>query len=906
MAQRMRRLTRSRDETSPEPVLRRSRTGFKDKKSPTLAYVFGGKKLAAHRGPDKTNVDAKVAPNVWKVHNTFRAPVNPDALFSEPHNYDPGGRLRADAWYEAILGLDESFAGHIESSKEVPESTEEKGQPSTNEEDLFRKVIPSSLECETTGTRGRVRGRKSPVEFLRVGKRLSERQRKINLVYYKTRKSSTFFGALERHRKRREAGRRAKYSKDVLQHEYTYTISLGRLSDGNEARSEISEESPNLTYQLGDFSTKWLQHIAKLKQTYFKGAISDQALEPPCLDPAAEGWAQDILEGGKSPAELQSRIQKSWRHHRVWEEALTWLLENDAGSAVDFLKITHQAPLPPRYIVGQALEYLILRYTSEAAQRNDDARDHLQAICRAIPQLASRPSHDKLWIDGSHLTWLLDKLAPDIVAETLADWDKSTFQIPISTRLHAIRRLTMKDSTIEAAIVNLGRLRPPAPAYCNHDLIRMACFSILRRTARRPNGHQMCLEAISNLVSIGVNLNVQLCTMAMLNAVRAGDSQAAFNVYHLLQENGIEPDKYLFSVLIQACKLVVDDGGRLASIIDTALRKGILLTSPHVASDVLDALFIYHNKAERHDTFKLMLESYDQLFDRKPLLDLELMVTPHTPQPSTIMASVAPALGTIIRSFLAHEKPTVRRVVQLYRQCRHLALTGQQTFSDMWKSDHVPNAFVAYLAGQRHGLRWAAEVIENMSRDALEEQPLQGLMQRGDRLPKGPPTTTTQDPEAQHARTTERSVLEASREETLGTTSSSYRRTGFSAPTQITLSILHRSLCQQAQPRNQLIIQAERVFEQMLSQGGQVHRKSWTTMMYAYKRVRDYEAALRCIESMKELGYWDHDKGLNSINMLQSLRRRDSQHGSHHSETRKDWVDDAVEELQQLEAQRGS
>lgn len=871
--------TGDRKATGGTIAARTTRT-IKDRTSPSLtAYLYPPGEREKRRKPEaKEDEENKVAsPNIFKVYNTFRAPSLPETHFWDTDKMWSGGRTRADDWYEAILGL----GGQKEHTARRPSGISKLVKVAEKAENMDHAARLSRTPVKAFRTNGVARQKRwKKVKLVRITK-AHGRHPRPRTTFHKSRRTSARMYAVLRYQKVRGVLRRKSYQRNVENDEYTYTVSLGRVWKKVVTRTS-RQKSVDIEYLLGDFSSKWLTRIATLKRPYFKEPLSIVPREPPSLDPAAESWARAILSGDATSDQLQSNLMKSTRRHRAWEEALLWIFENDPDQACNFLKITHQRPLPPAYMVGQAVEYLILRATLHPRRQ-----ERSESIASVISSVCCRPTYDKLWIDGSHLTWLLQGLDTPSVLTKLKNWENQGFHVPLNTRLHAVRHLSQSGETLAAAVEHLGKIELPSPRAIDHDVIRSVCFSVLRQTVGRKGGHKMCIDAISNLVSIGVNLNVQLCTMVMLNAVRAGDPQAAFNVYDMLSQYGIEPDKYVFAILVQACGMMPQEGERLASVIDTALRKGVLLGSPHVASEVLDALYRHHIKRGRRDTFRLMIESYTQLFEIKPLVELGIVSpTAAAPQPPTVMTAQAPPLGTLIRSFLSHGDAGLHKTLSLYRKIRYLALAKQEPYVEMLRTDHIPNAFVGWFASRVNALPYVSEVIKNMDNDAWEavnDQPADrsdgaGSIDKFADLTMEADHPVTNAPLPGTPDTCSPAGLGPLSSTVITTDSYAPQRrpTGFSPPTHLTLSILHNILCRQANTYNRIIDQAEHVLQQMLSRGQPIDRRSWTSMTSAYKRVRNYEGALWCVDQMRQTGCWDDEKGFRMRKGLEHLRDRGS------------------------------
>ncbi|KAG8622828.1 hypothetical protein KVT40_009339 [Elsinoe batatas] len=784
---------------------------------------------------DKKKEEITSCPKVIKVFGKYKAPELSDKDFWHPdHVVHQSPRSRADEWYEAILGLDQQTG-----KRDAPDT----GAGETK--DPKRTGLILRRRWFNKGT-------------VKVLSRRDPRGRRLRMSFIKTRKRSTYQEALERYQARKATARRKRYLRDVSISEHTLTISLGRRWRRLD-HTKPTDSKTDFHYLFGDFSSKWLRWMARLKRPYFTGPQPQPVKEPGELDPAAQKWAHGVLFGQKRARHIQADLSSvSERRHRVWEEALLWILQHSPDDAFFFLRKSHVRPLPPQYMVGQALEYMILRATT--APHLDD-QDLKLKIGKCIAHVSRRPHYDPLHVDGSHLAWLFKTCTGPTTIRILEALKKAEFKLPLNTRLHVIQKLASQEETLEAAIDQLGKIGE-TPAF-NHELIRKACFTIMHRAMRRKDGDQLCVEALGHLVNSGINLNVQVCTIVMLNAVRSRDAISAFHVYNMILENKIEPDKYLFVALIRACKLSPEDGERLAAVIETALQNGILLTSKFVATEVLDALYRHHKKVERPDTYKLIVESYSQLFDIGPLAALEMVPTQQqTKQPKTIMPAEAPPLGIVIRAWMSHGQPTVREVLLRYRLIRHLAKLGRSPFKELLQSDHLSNGFIAWFATHKNGIKWVTEVVRNMEEDAWEP-----VLSRG-----GPSTDTA----SEFVTPDETSIGE--RQQTMDGPRTDRpirgKPTGFSPPTRTTLSILHYFLCRYAKPSNDHIKHAERVLEQMLAHNQDIDHRHWLSMLYAYKRVHDIDAALWCVDKMIEHGCWNSEKGDNMRSQLLLLRKQ--------------------------------
>ncbi|KZM28259.1 hypothetical protein ST47_g593 [Ascochyta rabiei] len=168
------------------------------------------------------------------------------------------------------------------------------------------------------------------------------------------------------------------------------------------------------------------------------------------------------------------------------------------------------------------------------------------------------------------------------------------------------RRLAAFKETERALVVDTERFR-------------WTCAAILRGSMRRGNNYHETPSIVAAFVGLGVKMDLLLYDVVMRNAMDAGDFATAFKVYNALDQNGLTPDKYTFSILLHGCTKQ-SDPAMFKDFGDWCVEKAKELGDPWLATDCLYYAYICEqSKATSARDMGLLWRTYFHLFDLTPL-----------------------------------------------------------------------------------------------------------------------------------------------------------------------------------------------------------------------------------------------------------------------------------------------
>ena len=407
------------------------------------------------------------------------------------------------------------------------------------------------------------------------------------------------------------------------------------------------------------------------------------------------------------------------------------------------------------------------------------------------------------------------------------------FSSYFAKRGHFIKAL---DSLLEAHKHGIG---------LNSLAFRMTCSTVLRKSSEETDGLRVCLRVVSTLVDIGVKLDGPICDIIMLNAVDAGDLKTAFSVYHSLMERGLQPRESTFIILLQGCKLNIDDVDLLNEIIRDAIGNINVRKNVIVATQIMHCLALHHSMHNPQTVLNTLTEAYAQLFGLQPLQKLRLPmpnVSQHHPASEELMAPSRHAMtfmiGASIQQTLSHNA-SPKEVLPLYERWRELVEAGDPLHADLATTDHLANVFLMAFIRTPKGLLHAARVVRDMQR------PL-------------PPSAGVQQ----------------------------------CKPTVQTWSIFLHGFTRHRQMKL-----GEQVLNYMRSKGIEPNSVTWNTLMTGYARAQDVDGTLGTLRLMEASGMvwdvWTH----GGMKALKDRRRLEEEYEKRRLTQSLDFTDDLKQGL---------
>jgi pentatricopeptide repeat protein len=153
----------------------------------------------------------------------------------------------------------------------------------------------------------------------------------------------------------------------------------------------------------------------------------------------------------------------------------------------------------------------------------------------------------------------------------------------------------------------------------NRERLRWTCALILRKSIANGQDYHNTPEIVAAIVGLDIKMDILLYNVVIHNAMDAGDYSTAFKVYNTLEANGLEADKYTYSILLHGCTLQTDPSMFSAFAQHCAEVAGEM-QDPWLATDYLHYLYVRHQKSsDKSQTLDLLQQQYLRFFSARPL-----------------------------------------------------------------------------------------------------------------------------------------------------------------------------------------------------------------------------------------------------------------------------------------------
>jgi pentatricopeptide repeat protein len=274
--------------------------------------------------------------------------------------------------------------------------------------------------------------------------------------------------------------------------------------------------------------------------------------------------------------------------------------------------------------------------------------------------------------------------------------------------------------------------KPTRELIVDSELFRWASASILRGSMRYGKDYQATTAIVAALVEFGVKMDLLLYNVVMHNAMDAGDFATAFKVYNTLGENGLEPDKITFSVLLHGCA-VQSDPAMFKDFADHCLVKARELGDSWLATEYLYYLYTCEqNKPEVERNMGALWRVYLDLFDFNPLMRFRLLkggsrvmrdaMDRHVVDPEKQKLAATPmALYLMLQTEIQIAQTTgIQYLAKLYTTFKKaVSKDCHPTLQNLSQNPIIWNTFLyAFCAKTQYAS--ASQVIKDMSSHSVE------------------------------------------------------------------------------------------------------------------------------------------------------------------------------------------
>ncbi|KAI9835543.1 MAG: hypothetical protein M1819_001994 [Sarea resinae] len=622
-------------------------------------------------------------------------------------------------------------------------------------------------------------------------------------------------------------------------------------------RVSVAKDGRLFTFGLEPFWRKWNKRFALLDAKYDprNTARSEPVrLRQLQLRQQTESWVEELLAGGldaKSMAHVWAQWDVKDQTDR-WPDIMLWTLFHSPETALEILEATHVYPYPPGQAVSDSLQYIASHFLQGKKDSNPTIVGN---VLRVLPKLLDRQNTPPLNISQKTIYTLLRHSDAKQVKQLYHSLTDSDVPLHENTLLQFAHHLAAHSSfrrTMHALQTALDLGIDPSS-----DRIQSVCVFLLRQAATRSEGgYVLSSRLLSQLLEMGIQPNVVLYNVIILNAFEGNDPETAWRIFDMLKgngskEDGIRTDAYTYSILANHAKRS-GDRSTIDYVLRSAHEEGILPKSPHILTDLLDAIATSSASSDAASTFSACLATYRAYFSIQPLKDLTL-VPPSTPQqqpPLRLSSSVtgknnrdqpllepgAPTLGIMVSAFLkACEDPG--RVQALYLHYRRLLTEGRHPLvSALARSDHVANAFLMALGRSAKTLPLCPRVIEDM----LTPLPA---------APRTPGAGVDADANADLENKNQTTANENFTTTSASSSSSSHPPSHHAPPTTQTWTILLHAYLTHAQPRA-----AAKVRQLMTQRAIVPSQVTYNTLVAGYAGMQDTRRVVEALREMRARG----------------------------------------------------
>lgn len=236
------------------------------------------------------------------------------------------------------------------------------------------------------------------------------------------------------------------------------------------------------------------------------------------------------------------------------------------------------------------------------------------------------------------------------------------------------------------------------------------CNRILRSVMLDPKHYHSGISVLSQLVGMGLEINLHIYTTLIRNALEAGDLETAIKIFDHLEKHDVEPNHFTYAILLQGLRECSD-----SEIVERVISKALRCDLDAWAATEL--VLCYYCLLDRNNTaniYNSVSSMYLDYFDPSPLRELGILPGSVFSRPSKVpLKPPREMIGMMLTVFLKHHG-TEENVLEIYDRLRHGVL-NDTSLLELAIEDHTYNAFI-HTASQWQGtLRLCSEILRHMS-----------------------------------------------------------------------------------------------------------------------------------------------------------------------------------------------
>ncbi|KAF2794692.1 hypothetical protein K505DRAFT_324572 [Melanomma pulvis-pyrius CBS 109.77] len=344
-------------------------------------------------------------------------------------------------------------------------------------------------------------------------------------------------------------------------------------------------------------------------------------------DPRTKLWLSHIFR--ETGIQEEEPVWNNWMaleqglRQTSWPRMLLYLVDRKPDRALQFLRVIARDPSlevnPP--ILADTLEILARRYIKGEMQGTSKKSTFVPTFCHIFRQYLADTKPvctQDLLLSIARLAHAEDlKLVYHLIEDkvfwgydTLLHW-ANTFG-KLGEHKYALFCLEK--------IVRIGNSSAGKQDLVARERFRWSCALILRESVSNGQNYHMTADIVAQFLKLGVKLDILLYNVIMSNAMEAGDYSVAFRVFSLLEENGVQPDKKTYSILLHGCS-VAENPPMFRDFAERCQKKALEWQDPWLASDCLYYEYIcHHNHSEdMEQVYSILHRTYSKFFAHERL-----------------------------------------------------------------------------------------------------------------------------------------------------------------------------------------------------------------------------------------------------------------------------------------------
>jgi pentatricopeptide repeat protein len=559
---------------------------------------------------------------------------------------------------------------------------------------------------------------------------------------------------------------------------------------------------------------------------------------------------QESLQNAPTSLEFLDLWKQLDIHDReqLWPTLLIMTAREHPHRLLKFLGGTWVAPYPPVTMISDALGYVIFHYLDDL-QPSEKSHASALVLYKAIKGLLLQGPANYAQLSQHSIFLLIQHLAkPQYIADLYHFLNQIGNPLTVHTLSHFVTKLTVDPRQEKLAYEIFKRIGDMQPDF-NHASIQSLCTTVLLHSSPDMQvGHS---EKFEYMLKCGLTPNIIIYNVLLLKLLKAGDTEASWQIFRMMKENGPEPDAYTMSTLLNDAKLR-KDASSVSEILKFAKEKG--LRAVHITTDALHATAVLMERrisrerqraAEANEqprrrlktSFEVMLPYYCNYFNFKPLAHVLPGLSERYPElvnKDGFSSENVNSAEVVDEARLVKVDPGNAALVVMITA---LLKDYEDANTPKWFYEHLKNLiqardpFITQLV-RGHGGVYATHLYNCI---------LMALGRHASNIPLclqilGEMSTPRVKPDASANGTIEQPVKD---EESL-----------VPKPTSGTWGIIANMFMDHRQPRA-----AEKVISMMRERGMPPTRMNWGIMLKGYSRMQDTQAVVDTLDRSEREGY---------------------------------------------------